>query len=158
VIGINSQIRSASGGNEGVGFAVPSDTVKRSIAQLRESGEVKYAYLGVSSQPLYPQLARKLKLPVTRGALVAEAVAGGPADKAGIKGGGKQIRFQVTVVKPGGDVITKVNGKPVTPRQDIADLIAELKPGDIVTLDVYRGQDHRKVKVKLAERPSTLPQ
>jgi S1-C subfamily serine protease len=157
VIGINSQIRSASGGSEGVGFAVPSDTVKRSIDQLRASGEVRYAYLGVSSQPLYPQLANRLKLPVTRGALVAEAVEGGPAAKAGIKGGSKQIRFQLTLVKPGGDVITKVNGEPVTPRHDIADLIARLRPGDTVTLDVYRGRDHRKVKVKLGERPSDLP-
>jgi S1-C subfamily serine protease len=157
VIGINSQIRSASGGSEGVGFAVPSDTVKRSIDQLREDGEVKYAYLGVSSQTLYPQLAERLKLPVTRGALVAEAVEGGPADKAGIKGGGKQIRFQITPVRPGGDVITKVNGNPVTPQRDIADLIAGLSPGDTVTLDVYRGNNHRKVKVKLAERPANLP-
>jgi S1-C subfamily serine protease len=157
VIGINSQIRSASGGSEGVGFAVPSDTVKRSIDQLREDGKVRYAYLGVSSQPLYPQLARRLKLPITRGALVAEAVKGGPAAKAGIKGGGKEIRFQITPVRPGGDVITKVNGKPVTPRNDIADLIAGLRPGDTVTLDVYRGKVHRKVQVKLTERPSDLP-
>jgi S1-C subfamily serine protease len=158
VIGINSQIRSASGGSEGIGFAVPSATVKRSIDQLRENGEVKYAYLGVSSQALYPQLAKRLKLPVSRGALVAEAVEGGPAAKAGIKGGGKQIRFQVTVVKPGGDVITKVNGTPVTQKHDIAELIAAMQPGDTVTLDVYRGNAHRTVKVKLGERPSDLPQ
>jgi S1-C subfamily serine protease len=157
VIGINSQIRSASGGSEGIGFAVPSDTVKRSIDQLRADGKVRYAYLGVSSQPLYPQLARRLKLPVSRGALVAEAVKGGPAAKAGIKGGGKEIRFQITPVRPGGDVITKVNGRPVTPRNDIADLIAGLRPGDTVTLDVYRGKAHRKVEVKLTERPSDLP-
>jgi S1-C subfamily serine protease len=136
---------------------VPSNTVKRSIDQLRANGEVKYAYLGVSSQALYPQLAKKLKLPVTRGALVAEAVEGGPAAKAGIKGGGKQIRFQITPVRPGGDVITKVNGKPVTASQDIADLIAGMQPGDTVTLDVYRGNDRRTVKVKLAERPANLP-
>lgn len=158
VIGINSQIRSASGGSEGIGFAVPSDTVKRSIGQLRETGEVKYAYLGVSSQPLYPQLAKRLKLPVSRGAIVAETVEGGPAAKAGLKGGGKQIRFQVTLVKPGGDVITKVDGTPVTAKHDIAELIAAKRPGDTVTLDVYRGSNHRQVKVKLTERPSDLPQ
>jgi S1-C subfamily serine protease len=157
VIGINSQIRSASGGSEGVGFAVPSDTIKRSIDQLRSNGEVKYAYLGVSSQPLYPQLAKRLKLPVKRGALVAEAVEGGPAARAGIKGGGKELRFQITPVKPGGDVITKVNGHAVTAENDIADLIAALQPGDTVTLDIYRGDDHRKVRVKLSERPSDLP-
>jgi S1-C subfamily serine protease len=157
VIGINSQIRSTSGGGEGVGFAVPADTARRSIDELRSNGEVRYAYLGVSSQPLYPQLAKRLKLPVARGALVAQAVQGGPAAKAGIKGGGKEIRFQLTLVKPGGDVITKVDGQPVTPQRDIADLIAAKKPGDTVTLDVYRGKDHRRVKVKLGERPSNLP-
>jgi S1-C subfamily serine protease len=118
---------------------------------------VRYAYLGVSSQPLYPQLARRLKLPITRGALVAEAVKDGPAAKAGIKGGGKEIRFQITPVRLGGDVITKVNGHQVTPQNDIADLIAGLHPGDTVTLDVYRGKAHRTVQVKLTERPSDLP-
>ena len=94
VIGINSQIRSSGGGSVGVGFAVSVDTVRRSIEQIRADGKARYAYIGISSQPLYPQLADKLGVPVDEGALVAEVVEGGPADKAGIKGGGKEIRFQ----------------------------------------------------------------
>ncbi|HWO47758.1 MAG TPA: trypsin-like peptidase domain-containing protein, partial [Solirubrobacterales bacterium] len=86
VIGINQQIETNSGANDGVGFAVPISAVKRSIAQLRDDGEAEYAYIGVSSQPLYPQLARKLGLDATFGGLVSEVVAGGPAEEAGNEG------------------------------------------------------------------------
>ena len=68
VLGINSQIKSSSGGGEGVGFAVPVDTVRRSLDSLRETGKVEYGFLGVSASPLYPQLARRLDLPVEHGA------------------------------------------------------------------------------------------
>jgi S1-C subfamily serine protease len=158
VIGINSQIKSSGGGGEGVGFAVGVDSVKRSLAQLRSSGKVRYAFIGVTSQPLYPQLARRLKLPVDEGALVAEVVKGGPADRAGIKGGGKEIRFQATLVKPGGDAITKVNGRKVTTKHDLSELITRYRAGDTVTLEVYRGGDRRDVSVKLAERPENVRQ
>ena len=90
VIGINQQIKTNSGGGEGVGFAVPVDLVKRSVAQLREKGDVDYAYLGVASQPVYPQLARRFDLPVERGAWLQDVTPGGPADKADLRGGGKR--------------------------------------------------------------------
>jgi S1-C subfamily serine protease len=157
VIGINSQIKSSGGGGEGVGFAVSVDTVRRSIDQLRNGGKAHYGYIGVSSQSLYPQLARKLGLPVDDGALVADVVGGGPADKAGIKGGGKEIRFQTSLIKPGGDVITRVNGHPITRDEDLSDLITRYAPGDTVTLEVYRGDQRREVKVTLTDRPEHLP-
>jgi S1-C subfamily serine protease len=157
VIGINSQIRSSSGGSEGVGFAVPVDTVRRSLAQLRSSGSAHYGYIGVSTQPLYPQLAKRLGIPVDQGALIAEVVKGGPADKAGLKGGGKEIRFQASLVKPGGDVITKVNGLLVTEHRDLGDLISRYRPGQTVKLEVYRGGQRRTVEVVLGERPAKLP-
>jgi len=157
VIGINSQIRSSGGGNEGVGFAVSMQTVRRSLDQLRASGKARYGFVGISSQALYPQLARRLKLPVKEGALVADVVEGGPADKAGIKGGGKEIRFQTTLVKPGGDVITKVNGRAVTRRQDLGELVSRYRPGEVITLEVYRGDERRIVKVELRDRPDNLP-
>jgi 2-alkenal reductase len=157
VIGINSQIRSSSGGSEGVGFAVPVDTVRRSADQLRSDGEAKYGYVGVSSQSLYPQLARKLDLPIEQGALVASVAKGGPADKAGIKGGGKEIRFQATLVRPGGDVITRVNGRRVTRENDLSDLIARHQPGESVTLEIYREGERRELKLTLGERPDKLP-
>ena len=158
VIGINSQIRSSSGGGSvGVGFAVPVDAVRRSIQQIRANGQVRYAYIGISSQQLYPQLARKLKVPVDNGALVADVVKGGPADKAGMKGGTKEIRFQASLVKLGGDVITKVNGQPLTRKDDFSSRITQFKPGDTITLEVYRDGQKRNVSVTLAERPSQVP-
>jgi S1-C subfamily serine protease len=157
VIGINSQIRSSGGGSEGVGFAVPIDTVRRSLDELRSHGEVRYAFLGVSSQSLYPQLAERLKLPVDQGALVADVVEGGPADRAGIEGGGKETRFQATLIKPGGDVITKVNGRKVTREHDVSELISRFRPGETVSLEVLRDGKRRRVRVELTERPSDLP-
>src|SRR6201999_126297 len=92
VIGINQQIETNSGANDGVGFAVPVSAIKRSVAQLQEDGKVEYAYIGVSSQALYPQLAEKLGLATTFGGLIAEGVPGGPADQAGLEGGDKKLQ------------------------------------------------------------------
>jgi S1-C subfamily serine protease len=156
VIGINSQIRSSGGGSVGVGFAIPVDMVRRSVSEIRRQGEVRYAYIGISSQPLYPQLAQRLGVPVEQGAVVAEVVENGPADKADIRGGDREVRFQSTPVKLGGDVITKVNGQKVTREHDFSELIARFKPGQEVELEVYRGQDKRTVEVKLGERPATV--
>jgi 2-alkenal reductase len=157
VIGINSQIQSTSGGGEGVGFAVSTDTIKYALSQLRASGKVRYGYVGVSTQTVYPQLADEYDLPVEQGAMVAEVVDGAPADKAGLKGGGKEERFQATLVKPGGDVIVAVNGRKVVSSDDFSARIARFRPGETVTLTIYRGDDRRDVKVKLSERPSELP-
>jgi S1-C subfamily serine protease len=130
--------------------------VKRSLRQLSASGSAHYGFIGVSSQPLYPQLAKRLNLPVEEGALVAEVVKGGPADEAGIEGGDKEIRFQTTLVKPGGDVITAVNGQKVTRKHDLSELISRYRPGATVTLEVYRGDDRRSVRIKLRDRPADL--
>ena len=83
VIGVNSQIESSGGGGEGVGFAIPVETVKRSVAQLRAKGKVDYAYLGISTLQLYPQLAERLKVPVATGVLVDTVRPGGPGKRAG---------------------------------------------------------------------------
>ena len=83
VIGINQQIKTNSGGGEGVGFAVPVDVVKRSLGALRETGDAHYAYLGVGSVPLFPQLVDRFKLPVDKGAWVQDVQPGTPADRAG---------------------------------------------------------------------------
>ena len=153
VIGINSQIRSTGGGSVGVGFAVSVDNVRRSIDQIRDRGEARYAYIGISSQNLYPQLAARLDVPVRDGALIADVVENGPADKAGIKGGGREIRFQASLVKLGGDVITKVNGRRVTRQNDFSEQIGRFSPGDVISLELYRGSERRTARVTLGERP-----
>jgi S1-C subfamily serine protease len=153
VIGVNQQIKSTSGGGEGVGFAVPIDAVKRSLDMLREDGEADYAYLGVSSVELYPQLVDKFDLDVEKGAWVQEVNAGGPAEEAGIRGGGSPVEFQAQSYRPGGDVITKVDGKAIEDSAQLADLIADYQPGEEVPLEIHRGGDVREVEVRLGERP-----
>ena len=154
VIGINQQILSASGGNEGVGFAIPIDAARYSLDQLRDGGEVDYAYIGVSTQPLWPQLADELGLDVDSGAMVADVVGGGPADDAGLEGGDDERSFQGERVKVGGDVIVSVDGTPIVGESDLSELIARHRPGDTVTLEVIRDGESREVQVELAARPA----
>jgi S1-C subfamily serine protease len=153
VLGINQQIKTNSGGGEGVGFAVPVDVVKRSLAMLRADGKASYAYLGVSSVELYPQLVRHFGLEVQQGAWVQDVTPGGPADKAGVHGGGSEQEFQAAGFKPGGDVITKVGDQPVRDADELSEAIARYRPGETVDLDVHRGGSTRHLSVRLGERP-----
>ena len=129
VLGINQQIETSSGANDGVGFAVPISAIKRSVAQLEEDGNAEYAYIGVSSQALYPQLAEKLGLDTTFGGLIADVVPGGPAEKAGLEGGDEKLSFQAAEYQTGGDVILEVDGHEVIQPDDLARLIATKQPG-----------------------------
>ena len=154
VIGINQQIETNSGANDGVGFAVPVSAIKRSIAQLERTGSVEYAYIGVSSQALYPQLAEKLGLDTDHGGLVAEVVPGGPADEAGLQGGDEKLRFQGVPYRTGGDTIVAVNGHDVVQPDDLSRYISSFQPGDEVTLDILRADGEREtVEVTLGKRP-----
>jgi S1-C subfamily serine protease len=153
VMGINQQIETNSGANDGVGFAVPISAIKRSVAQLREDGSAEYAYLGVSSQALYLQLARKLGLDTTYGGLLSEVVPGGPAEKAGLEGGDEEVRFQAGKYQAGGDVILAIDGQKIVEENDLARVIAAHKPGDKVTLTVLHDNKREKVELTLGERP-----
>ena len=153
VVGINQQIETNSGANDGVGFAVPISAIKRSVAQLREDGTAEYAYLGVSSQALYPQLARRLGLDTTFGGLLSEVVSGGPAEKAGLEGGDEEVRFQAGKYQAGGDVILQIDGQDIVEENDLARVIAAHKPGDKVTLTVLHDDQREKVELTLGERP-----
>jgi S1-C subfamily serine protease len=155
VVGVNSQIQSTGGGGEGVGFAVPVETVKRSLAELRRPPhEVAYAYLGVTTQELWPQLAERLRLSVSRGALVVKVESDGPAKSAGLSGGSHKIEFQG---QPGiptdGDAIVGIDGRAVRDSTDVGQVIARHRPGDVVRLEVVRGSKRRTVTVKLGTRP-----
>lgn len=156
VVGINQQIQTSSGGNEGVGFAVPIDLAQRSVEQLRGGGEVSYAYAGVTTQPLYPQLADRLGIDADNGALVSEVVPNGPADDAGLQAGDQQIRFQGQEVKTGGDVITAVNGETIESNADLPRIVSRLNSGDVVTLDVIRDGDTQQIEITLGERPTSV--
>ena len=157
VIGINQQIKTNSGGGEGVGFAVPVDVVKRSLGALREGGEAKYAYLGVGSVPLFPQLVERFDLPVEKGAWVQDVQPGTPADEAGIRGGRGETRFQIQTYAQGGDIITEVEGKPIEDANDLSSVVAQFQPGQEVDVELHRGGDTKTVQVELGERPLTAP-
>jgi len=158
VLGINAQIKSQSGGGEGVGFAIPIDTVRRSLRELRAKGHVDYAFLGVTTLLLYPQLAEKLGLPVRDGAVVSQVEKGSPADDAGLKAGDDKITFQGQQDVPkGGDVIVAVDGRKLSSTNDLADVVSALPAGKEATLEVVRGSDRRNVKVKLGKRPARPP-
>ncbi len=157
VVGINQQINTTSGGNEGVGFAVPIDLAERSIDDLRDDGEVSYAYAGVTTQPLYPQLADRLGLDLESGAIVSEVVPGGPADEAGLQGGSDSpIRFQGQEIDAGGDVIVAVDGEPIEANADLPRVISLLEPGDVVSLDIVRDGEPQQIEITLGERPSEI--
>jgi S1-C subfamily serine protease len=153
VVGINQQIETSSGANDGVGFAVPVSAVERSLRQLRRDGEAEYAYIGVSTQPLYPQLARKLGLDTDHGGLLAEVVPGGPAAEAGLREGGDRLRFQAVTYATGGDVILSVEGHEIVQPDDLAQFISLYQPGEEVTLEVLRDDERRRIEIRLDERP-----
>jgi len=154
VIGINQQIETNSGANDGVGFAVPISAVRRSVAQLLRDGSVEYAYIGVSSQALYPQLAQRLGLDADYGGLIAEVVEGGPAERAGLEGGDEKLRFQGVPYEIGGDTILAVDGREVVRPDDLARYIASRRPGEEVALDVMHEDGSREeIAVVLDERP-----
>jgi S1-C subfamily serine protease len=153
VIGINAQIQTTGGGGEGVGFAIPIDTVRRSLEQLREKGSVDYAWIGVSTVAVFPQLAKRFDLPAEQGALVQSVTRDAPAEVAGLTAGDGDVAFQASRYKVGGDVITQVDGRAITQQNDLATAIADRAPGDVVTLEVWRGNERRTVKVTLGARP-----
>jgi S1-C subfamily serine protease len=153
VIGINAQIRSTSGGGEGVGFAIPVDAVRRSVRELRDKGRVDYGYLGVSTLILWPQLAERLDLNASAGALVQEVEDDSPAEDAGIESGDDEITFQGDDVMTGGDVIVAVGGQRLTRRDDLADVISSMRTGDEVRLELLRDGERRTVEVRLGRRP-----
>jgi S1-C subfamily serine protease len=154
VIGINSQIESQSGGNEGVGFAVPIKTAADVVSQLENGGQVQRAYLGISGGDITPSIAQALNLPVQQGVLVEQVLSGGPADDAGIKGATGQATIGGQTVPIGGDIITKVEGKQISGMDEIISAVNGKKPGDEITLTVWRDGQQKDVTVKLGDRPA----
>ena len=155
VIGVNAQIASSNRSNSGVGFAIPIDTAKEVIPELRRSGEVKRAYLGVSTAEVDSEIARDLDLAADRGALVQSVVRGGPADDAGLRGGNRQTQQGLAA---GGDLIVKVGDRDIADPSALADTIARLKPGEEVRIEYFRGDERRSAQVKLSERPDEANQ
>jgi S1-C subfamily serine protease len=158
VIGINAQIRSESGTAEGVGFAIPINAARRSMEQLIESGRVRYAWLGVTTQTVTPRMAEQLGFGADAGAAVQEVVEESPAARAGLRGGGRERDFEGIPIQTGGDLIVAIDGAPVSSAEDVVRAITQrLLPGQRVELTILRGNLQRTVTVVLGERPSTPP-
>jgi S1-C subfamily serine protease len=163
VIGINSQIETggSGGGSVGIGFAVPINTAKSEIAQLEKGGTVRGAYIGLTSLTIDGSLSA-LNLPVKSGALVQSVQPGTPAQKAGIRGGSINGSVENGQVAIGGDIITSIDGKPITSSEDLANDIGAKKPGDTVTVGLLRakgggGYSPKTITVTLASRPNSVP-
>jgi 2-alkenal reductase len=155
VIGINAQIRSASGQAEGVGFAVPINSARRSMEQLIANGSVSYAYVGVETTDLTPALAHRFGYPVTRGAVVTGIVQGSPADRAGLREPTSHGQALGLVFPQNGDVIVAINGQKVAGSEDIARIVTSLSPGQVAHFAVERGGSRVDLPLRLGERSET---
>ncbi|MBO9371114.1 MAG: trypsin-like peptidase domain-containing protein [Chloroflexi bacterium] len=156
VVGVNTAIRTTTGGNMGVGFAVPVNTVKRIVPRLISEGTYRYPYLGITADNRFTlaQLARELDLPVTQGVLVSAVEPGGPADRAGIRGGTRTVRVLGTTVQVGGDIIIAIDGHPIRDFNElIAYLVRETEVGQVVTVTIVRDGKQMDISVRLGERP-----
>ncbi len=153
IIGINSAILSPSGGNVGIGFAVPVNLARRVVPELISKGYVTYPWIGATIQSLIPEMAKYLKLKIERGAMISDLVKGGPADKAGLKGGNQRVQVGNMVVLVGGDVVVKADEQEIKTNDELIHYIREKKPADTILLKVFRKDAFIDVKVTLGERP-----
>ena len=152
VIGINSQIESDSGGNDGIGFAVPSNTVQSVVSQLIATGRVQHAYLGVGIATITDALSSQLGLPA--GVEVTQVTSGGPAADAGFKAADATTVVGGQEFPTGGDVITAVDGKAVSTSEELQSVIGAMKPGDSAAITYSRDASEHTVQVTLGTRPS----
>jgi S1-C subfamily serine protease len=156
VIGINEQIASSGGGNDGLGFAVPINTAMRSLGQIKASGKVTYAWMGVGLQTLTSDVAGTFNMKTQGGALVEQVSPDSPAAKAGIQGGDQTVDVQGQQFTIGGDVIVKADDTAIKSADDLIAFLGTKKPGDTITVTVERDGQTEELQVTLAERPSNL--
>ena len=155
VIGVNTQIETGNlgTGNVGIGFAVPSNTVKDVVAQILRTGHVDHAYLGITGQAVSADVAETYNLPVAKGVLVESVRSESGAAKAGLQGGETQVVVAGETFVLGGDIIVALDGKQISSIEQLRDAIAGRKPGDKVSLTIYRDAKKTSVSVTLGRRP-----
>jgi S1-C subfamily serine protease len=156
VVGVNTAIRSATGVNSGIGFAVPVNTVRRIVPHLIEEGVYHYPYLGIISDNRFTlaKLAGPLGLPVTHGVLVSEVQAGTAAAQAGLRGGDRDVEIMGTTTRVGGDIIIAIDGYELHTFDDLtAYLVRETEVGQTIVLTIIRDGERLEIPVTLGERP-----
>jgi S1-C subfamily serine protease len=155
VIGVASQIESSSGGNVGIGFAVPINTVKDVVSQLLEHGKVEHPYIGVEMATITTELASNVRLPVDHGVLIQRVRPGSPAAQAGLRGGTAQVVVDGESYLVGGDVITQADGQPIQSAEQLRSVVTSKQPGDEIAFEVHRQNETKEVTVKLGRQPNT---
>ncbi len=157
VIGINSMIATGGGAdqNAGIGFAIPINTAKAVLDDFAHYGKVLRPTMGVQSLPIGPDIADQMGLPAEYGVLIERVVPGGPADRAGLRGGTQKAYLGNTPIYVGGDLIVAIDGEPVENAQDVSGIMDGLRSGQTVTVTIYRGQKRMDVKVMLGTESDT---
>ena len=158
VIGVNAQIATGDNGtdgNIGIGFAIPVNTVRTVVAQLIKQGKVEHAFIGITAKPVSPQIASLFRLPAQHGLLVATVDAGSGAADAGLRQGTDTAVVSGESWPVGGDLIVSADGIPLSSIDQLRDLIAAKKPGQSISLEVYRGTKKLTLEVKLGRQPSS---
>lgn len=159
VVGVNAQIASGGAGvNSGVGFAIPSEVVRRVAPALIEEGSYPWPWLGVSGLPVNLLVQQANDLPVQQGAYIAQVVEGGPADEAGLQGATGAQTILGTNVPVGGDVVVEADGEPIADFTDLLDRVAFQQPGATIELTILRDGERQQVTVELESRPEDLGQ
>ncbi len=155
VIGLSSQLgtRVASSSADGIGFAIPIDTVKTVVAQLLATGKVQHAFLGIGVEPVNTALARAFALPCNYGLMVQTVTPGTGASRAGLEAGRTPVLVAGESYLIGGDIIVAANGTPIASESQLRDVIETMKPGDRLSLRIWRGNKQRTVHVKLGQPP-----
>jgi S1-C subfamily serine protease len=154
VIGVNSQIQSETGGNVGIGFAVPINTVKTVAAQIIKIGHAEHAFLGIRVQAVTSDVARLFRLRASHGLLVASVQPGSAAAKAGVRGGTRQVTVSGETYPLGGDLIVAADGIQLSSLDRLRQVISDKQPGDTLALEIWRGDQHLTLHVKLGRQPS----
>jgi S1-C subfamily serine protease len=155
VIGVNSQIQTGTGNNVGVGFAVPIDTVKTVAAQIIKTGHAEHAFLGIRVQPLTRSVASLFRLRASQGLLVASVQPRSAAASAGLRPGTQQVTVSGESYPLGGDLIVSADGIPLRSLNGLRDVIANKRPGDTVAFEIWRGDQHTTLHVKLGRQPTS---
>jgi S1-C subfamily serine protease len=155
VIGVNSAIETggAAQGNVGIGFAVPVNTVRDVVAQLKAKGRVDHPYLGIEARPIEANVAELFRLPVKRGLLVENVFPDSGAAEAGLRGGDTRVVVAGESYMIGGDVIVTADGRELASTEELRDVVSEKEPGDEVVLEIYRGDEKQKLEIKLGRQP-----
>lgn len=153
MIGINTSIFTTSGGNIGIGFAIPANTVRRIVNDLIREGRVIRPWFGVDGYSITDDLASALDLPISSGVLVARVYRGSSAENAGIRGASQIALLYNVRILVGGDIITAINGKPVTSLEELKLALEPKHPGDTVQVTLYRGRSKVQKSVVLTEAP-----